>query len=644
MKHILNTLVALLIYSMVFGQDKKSKGDDYFFSYAYKDAVRAYTADMDEGIVLSEQQWGNLADSYFQLTEFGKASEIYARYFANDSLVDNFRLNKYLVALKRLDKKDSIATVLSQKDTVLAKELLENADFNNTIMSASDEIAALDFQVFNLETNSPKADFSPAFFKEKLLFTSGRPSGNTDDKEDFSGYLNIFSGDLSENGQLENVNPYTHINSSNYHKATPYYSEELQSIFYVLSNTRKGELEFDDNGKNALAIGVQKIEGDFRFLWRDLSTSFYYPFYDQVTERLYFAAKFDGGYGGTDIYYVNTNQGNVMSAPINLGPRVNSPGNEIAPYLFENSLYFSSDVFYGYGGMDIYKTNLTDTGEFSIPLNLGPQINSIADDFGFVMRNKREGMQGYFSSNREGGKGEDDIYGFVVDEKPGVKTIVLKGKVVTGKYNGALAGAKVSLKNREGELLKQVVTGDDGNYRIEVPWQEEVELKVSKEKYSVFTQNYAASAVDNLEQMEANVGLVAYEDIVEEKEGQTVLKVSKFFFDKGRATITPRIAKELEKVVEAIKLFPGIQLRIETHTDSRGGGAANFTLTQQRSDAIKKYLLKQGVSKSNILYSVGFGEQKILNNCTNGVYCLEILHKRNQRSLFVVLNDNILFN
>ncbi len=643
MKQNLNTLVALLIVSIVFGQNKRAKGDDYFFSYAYKDAINAYTTDIDNGVVLSEEQWGNLADSYFQVSEYGKAAEIYARYFANDSLVDNFRLNKYLRSLKRLDKKDSIPPILNQKDSVLAKELLENSDFNNSIMLASDDIAALDFKVFNLETNSSKADFSPAFFNEKLLFTSGRPSKtNTDD--DFNGYLNIFSGNLLENGQLENINPYSDINSSNYHKATPYFSEELQSIFYVLSNTRKGELEFDDQGKNALAIGVQKINGDFRFLWRDLSTSFYYPFYDQTTERLYFAATFDGGYGGTDIYYVNTNQGNIMSAPINLGPRVNSPGNEIAPYLFENSLYFSSDVFYGYGGMDIYKANMTGTGEFSIPLNLGPQINSDKDDFGFVMRNKGEGMQGYFSSNREGGKGEDDIYGFVVDEKPGIKTIVLKGKVVSGKYNGALAGANVSLKNKEGELLKQVTTGEDGNYRIEVPWQKEVELRVSKEKYSVFTQNYAASAIENLEQMEANVGLVAYEDIVEEKEGQKVLKVGKFFFDKGRTTITQRIAKELEKVVEAIKLFPEIQLRIETHTDSRGGGAANFTLTQKRSDAIKKHLLKQGVAPSNILYSVGYGEQKILNNCTNGVYCLEILHKKNQRSLFVVLNDNILFN
>jgi len=632
MRYTFNTILAFLVLGVVCAQNKKSKGDDYFFAYAYKDAIVAYQDDIEKGFELSDEQQLNLADAYFQTADFEQALGIYSHYFSQDTIVDNFRLNRYLVSLKRLDKKERLNAIVTQKGTMLGNELLENADFNTSIMHADTEIPSLDFEVFNLESNSPKADFSPSFFEERLLFTSGR-SLEGDDRKDAGGYLEIFSATLLGNGQVSDVARYQAINPSEYHKATPYFSKQLNSIFYVLSNTLEGELEFDENGKNALAIGVQKLEGNFRFLWRDLSTSFYYPFYDERTERLYFAARLEDSFGGTDIYYVNTNKGNIMSAPINLGPRVNSPGNEIAPYIFENSLYFSSDIFYGYGGMDIYKTNI-----------LGADINSDADDFGFVIRNKDEGLLGYFSSNRQGGKGEDDVYGFIVDEKPGIKTIVLKGQVVTGRYNETLANATVTLKNKDGSVLKEVVSGQDGNYRIEVPWQEEVILEVSKEKYSIFSQSYAASAVESLEQMDANVSLVSYDDIVEEKEGQIVLKINKFFFAKGSTTINKEIAKELDKVVQAIKLFPKIQLRIETYTDSRGGGATNFTLTQKRSDGIKKYLLKQGVSNSNILFSVGYGEQKILNNCANGVYCLEVLHKRNQRSLFVVLNDNVMFN
>ena len=591
----------------------------------------------------TQQQELNLADAYFQTKDFEQASAIYAQYFSQDSIIDNFRLNRYLTALRKLGKVQRSNTISIEKNGALGSELLENADFNNSIMhEAKDNIPSLDFEVFNLVGNSPKADFSPSFYGDRLLFTSGRTLEGSGAKNT-GGYLKIFSGALAANGQLGEVSKYTELNPSGYHEATPYFSKTLNSVFYVLSNTKDGELEFDANGKNALAIAVQRLDGSFRFLWRDLSTSFYYPFYDEVTERLYFAAQLEDSYGGTDIYYVNTNKGNIMSAPINLGPRVNSPGNEIAPYLFEKSLYFSSDVYYGYGGMDIYKSNMGSEGDFSIPLNLGPQVNSVADDFGFVLRNQGEGLLGYFSSNREGGKGDDDIYGFVVDEKPGIKTIVLKGQVVTGKYNSSLSGAIVQLKDKNGTVLKEVLSDKGGNYRIEVPWQEEVELKVSKEKHSVFTQSYSAAALESLEQTDANVSLVSYQDIVEKKEGQTVLKINKFFFPRGSTSLNQEIEKELDKIVQAIRLFPKIQLRIETYTDSRGGSASNFALTQKRSNAIKKYLINQGVPNSNILYTVGYGEQKILNNCTNGVYCLEVLHRRNQRSLFVVLNDNLLF-
>jgi len=202
-----------------------------------------------------------------------------------------------------------------------------------------------------------------------------------------------------------------------YHKATPYYSEALNSVLYVLSNTENGDLKFDDNGKNTLAMGMQNIDGPFNMILSDLSTSFYYPFYDENTGRLYFAANFDDGYGGTDIYYIYTNNGQVMSAPVNLGPRINSPGNEIAPYMFDNSLYFASDVFYGLGGMDIYRSTIEDQDSYGIPVNLGAKVNSPKDDFGFIIRDDGEGFLGYFTSNRDGGKGKDDIYGFKVSEK-----------------------------------------------------------------------------------------------------------------------------------------------------------------------------------------------------------------------------------
>ena len=131
--------------------------------------------------------------------------------------------------------------------------------------------------------------------------------------------------------------------------------------------------------------------------------------------------------------------------------------------------------------------------------------------------------------------------------------------------------------------------------------------------------------------------------MVEEKEKQTVIKLNKFYFDSGRTSLKPEIETELDKVVEVMKSFPQLQLRIESHTDSRGGSATNFRLSQKRADAMKAYLMKKGVSASSILYAIGYGEDKITNVCKNGVYCLEMLHKQNQRTLIVILNYNLLF-
>lgn len=638
----------LISCSICFAQKKQSKGDQLFFQYAYAQAITAYEADLAKGY-LDVIQYLNLADSYYQTGDYEKASNTYLSVINEDTKLDSImskhRFNKMLQSLAKIENTTKLDSLLKNNRDIFSRELLENSKFNAELLNSVSS-GGLDYRIFNLNSNSLQGDFSPAFYKDKLLFTSGRPKTK---KQTYSPsgqvYLDIFQGKPDESGQLSKALKFSELKDSNFHKATPHYSSELNSLIYVLSNTKDGELLFDDNGKNSLAIGMKPQNGELRFLLRDLSTSFYYPFYDGNSGKLYFSAKFDDGYGGTDIYFVYTNNGQIMSAPINLGPRINSPGNEIAPYIFENSLYFSSDIFYGLGGMDVYKSNFESEDSYSIPVNLGKEINSKKDDFGFIIKNNGEGLLGYFSSNRSGGKGGDDIYGFMVDQKPGLKTLTLRGKVIEPYGNEKeIANASVRLLKNDGSVISEVTSDEDGVYRFEIPWREDVVLQASKERYSLYTEKMIVVTGDEQEtSFNVDIGLSLYDDLVEEKEGQTVIKLRKFFFQKNKSTITPEIAIELDKVVNAVKSFPTIQLRIETHTDSRGGSSTNFRLTQARSDAIKKYLLSNGVSGTNVLYSIGYGEDKILNNCGNGVFCLEMLHKQNQRSLIVVLNDNILF-
>jgi outer membrane protein OmpA-like peptidoglycan-associated protein len=646
MKYKFLILIAFLfVNGLTFAQDERSKADIFFFEYKYPQAILEYKKEKNEK-PLSKQQLLNLADSYLQVGKYKNASETYLEIYREDTEISTYHFNNMLQAMAKTSGQDRVKAFLATKTDILSNELLENSEFNYELQS-SENTNNLNYQIFNINSNGPASDFSPSFYKEdKLLFTSSRKLKPVKKKESIeSEYLKIFEANVVSNGQIMNPIPFMDLPESEFHQATPYYSDAMNAVFYVSSNASNGVLTFDSNGKNSLAVMMSSGDESSQYLLRDPSTSFYYPFYDANTSRLYFSANFPNGYGGTDIYYVNTNEGKIMSAPINLGPRINTPGNEVSPFIFENSLYFASDIFYGLGGMDIYKSEIQGDEFFSIPVNLGIGLNSEEDDFGLIIKdNETGGLIGYFASNRPGGKGMDDIYGFTVDDKPGLKTLVLRGHVNNKTSKEGISKAAVRIYDTDLNLIKEIYTKEDGSYRLEIPWRESLMLESSKERYSSTIQSFDETAIQALEDNNiVDLELLFLDDLVEEKEDQTVIKMKKFYFQKGRYAITPEVAAELDKVVIAVKSFPQLQLRIESHTDSRGGGATNFRLSQNRADAMKDYLEQNGVSSSNILYSIGYGEDKIINSCKNGVFCLEQLHNQNERQLIVVLNYDLIF-
>ncbi len=634
-----NIFLTFLIIAgnLCFGQENRSKADNYFFGYEYKKAIEAYTKERAKK-PLTDAQLLNLADAYFKTGAYENASKIYMDSNKKDTIMSVHRFNKMLQSLSKTSDKERVVTFLKTKSASLSSELLENATFNYELMEGGE--GNLDFTLFNVSINSPQADTSPAFYKDQLLFSSSRQQEN---KNTYiptgESYLDIYVASIDENGIANNTAVFSKIPFSKFHKSTPFYSEKLNNIFYILSNTNEGEMAFDDNWKNALSIGVLNSSGQFRFLLKDLSTSFYYPFFDAESDRLYFAANFDDSYGGTDIYYVTMNNGQVMSAPTNLGPRINSPGNEISPFLFNGDLYFSSDVFYGLGGMDVYKSNIMRDGGHSIPVNLGQGINTPKDDFGFIIKESGEDRYlGYLASNREGGKGGDDIYGFKINGIPGLKTFALRGQALNSSSNDGISQVQITVLNTTGEIIKELYSKENGAFSLEIPWQDGITIEASKEKHSMFSMSLSPEQMKDLQGVPFNIGFEVLDDLVEEKEGQKVIRLNKFYFDKGKSVVNTAIALELDKVVETVRKFPEIRLAIATHTDSRGSSSSNLKLSQSRSNAIQSYLLKNGVSQTAIVEALGYGEEKLTNKCISGAYCLEFLHKQNERTLIKVFN------
>ena len=615
-----------------------SRADRLYFEYSYQEAVRAYEEAMKESLLNAKQQL-NLADAYFRTGQYGKASDTFMEVYKKDSLMTNAQFNTMLQALSKTSGPERAKAFLSTRSDQLSPALMENTAFNYEIL---EDVAAseLDYEVYKPVFNSSQSDFAPAFFgPDQLLFSSSRPLSK---KETYTptgeSYLNIYATTLQGSGQAGRAAPVPWIPGIEYHQATPYYSDQLQAIFYVQSNMEEEYLAFDPEGKNSLAICRAGRDGSFEYLFRDLSTSFYYPFYDDRSGKLYFAADFDKGYGGTDLYYVYTNRGQIMSEPVNLGPQVNTPGNEIAPFIFDGSLYFSSDVFYGQGGMDIYKSEVLEGDFYSIPVNLGPGINSSRDDFGFIIREDSEGgYLGYFASNRPGGLGSDDIYGFRVTEKPGLNTLVVRGNVQDPGGNG-IEKAFVRLYDPDDKLIRETYSGQDGVFRMEIPWRENVRVVAGRERFGTVDLGGTALNPEMVSGQPLKIELTPVEAVVLQQADRTLLRMERFHFDNGSTRITPQIAGVLDQAAKSLMKFPDLRIQIEAHTDSRGSANRNLELSQKRAEAIRDYLVSVGVAPETFKEVTGYGEQQIINNCTDGVYCLDMLHKQNERYPFVVVN------
>jgi len=247
-------LFFLMTIMISHAQEKMSKADKYFYSYAYKEAIAEYQKNMSDGKLITNHQFLNLADSYFKMGDYKNASRIYLDINKKDTIMNTHRFNKMLQSLSKTSEKERVKAFLNTARTTLSNELMENAEFNFELLDTRGENAQK-FDIFNINGNSPQADFAPCFYKGKLLFSSSRPikSKNIYGPSGES-YLDIYLARIGNNGDVLNPNIFTRMPDSKFHKSTPHYAPELDKIFYILSNAENNRLSYDENGKNSLAM------------------------------------------------------------------------------------------------------------------------------------------------------------------------------------------------------------------------------------------------------------------------------------------------------------------------------------------------------------------------------------------------------
>tara|TARA_B100000900_G_C20585042_1_gene719181 strand:- start:425 stop:2299 length:1875 start_codon:yes stop_codon:yes gene_type:complete len=496
------------------------------------------------------------------------------------------------------------------------------------------------FRIKNLEEiNSPAAEYGPVFENGKLYFTSNRDGGKIY-KSTGTPFTDIYS--VVTKGAKINLRTLTSldpiINNPMINEGSLALGANGSYLLFAKGNSGKasGTLEVNifaaryRNGKWGMprALNIN-----------DPNAYDGTPALNKEANTLYFASNRAGGFGGADLYIAQLDRRGRWVDVQNLGPEINTPGNEMFPFISESGvLYFSSDGQPGFGNLDIFKA--TRIGGSMIIENLGSPINSSADDFGFYEYNL---TRGFFSSNRSGGKGDDDIYTFVNDD-PDLKIInyFLTGKTITKDDGGAaitVSNTKVSLISEDGQILDEYFTREDGVYKFRVYAQENYNIRVEKPTYfsarKVFSTVGKSIRRDTLTQFQTDIVFeldVELDQIVIEK----TIVINNIYYDLDKAEIRADAAFILDSLVLMLEDNPEIYIELGSHTDDRNTDAYNLDLSQRRAKSAVDYLIGRGIQSQRVL-AKGYGETKLMIENAQ----TEAEHQINRRTEFKVLKYDL---
>ena len=492
------------------------------------------------------------------------------------------------------------------------------------------------YRVKNLKAiNTKFAEYSPSFSNEKLYFVSNRQS-----EKIYSGTGTPFTDlyEIKSRGANVDINSLKkledNINQEKVNEGSITFSEDGTYMIFAKGNDGKS------SGRNNVDLYWSRFRrGGWtnpRLLNVNTSRSWdSTPFLSKDGKTLYFASNRSKGYGGTDIYKANVNRRGRWINIQNMGPEINTSGNELFPSVTEDGrLYFSSDSHEGFGGLDIFVASRRG-GKITIT-NPGKPLNSRGDDFGV---NPYNPTRGFFTSNREGGAGDDDIYTFVNDD-PNLKIVnyTLKGTTLTPKTDtkelNLLGNSTVKLLDQEGQVIEETFTDSDGKFKFIVYSDEEYILIGEKENYFSTRGEFSTIGKElDKSKLKEFITNVEYEKnlILDRIIVNKSIVLDNIYYDLDKSDIREDAAVELDKLIVILRDNPNISIELSSHTDDRASVDYNQNLSQRRAESAVSYILSKGIDDNRIT-ARGYGESQliILNAET------EDEHQINRRTEFKV--------
>ena len=465
---------------------KEKKADKYFESYAYSKAVEIYE-DLYSSDSRNVKYIQRLAYSYDKMLNYRKALIFYSLLV---QLEEHQPSDLYEYAqLLRIDGRPELAKVWLEKYMVQspgdqrAKGLLDNISKNNGVKSGVENVS-----IKNLVGNTRFTDMCANYFKDQLVYSSAKDSfsmvRNTYDWNN-QPFLDLYiTNPGSGPGAKDSKSVFSSVNTR-FHEGSVSFTSDYNTMYFTRNNFLNGRIMTTPDGTNNLKIFTADFNGKE---WKDIRSfpfnsdkySVGHPALSADNKTIYFVSDMPGGYGQTDIYKSEWN-GSTWGNPVNLGGTINTSGKEMFTYIDkEGILYFSSDGHPGNGGLDVFAAKQDKSGNYQV-VNVVFPINSPYDDFGLVINN--DSLTGYFTSNRTGGKGDDDIYSFIINK------IDLRVLVYDDRTKTLLPGSKVSLMADKTKLIDSKIADENGAVEFSVKPKTNYQLVAENTTYTPETKD-----------------------------------------------------------------------------------------------------------------------------------------------------------
>ena len=502
------------------------------------------------------------------------------------------------------------------------------------------------YNIKNLEVNTEYSDFGVSYYGGDAIYASSKKDNNKSRKNWTNGqpYLELYRGAIDGTGEIIDSDAFSDNLSTKYHESNAIFTKDLKTVYFTRNNYFENHYGKDSIGWNNLKMYRADVAdgGEWSNImpmpFNDDNYSVGHPALSNDERTLYFTSDMPGSMGETDIFKVSVNSDGSYGAPMNMGSQINTFGKEMFPYVSKKgNLYFSSDSRGGLGGLDVYVVPLNNaTVE---PLNLGTPINSNLDDFSFIIDNDKN--TGYFSSNRSGGHGDDDIYYFTELNAPEVKCAQVIAGTVRDKSNGALLPGALVVLYKGGEKLESVVVGADARFSFpKMDCSTSYRVTGDKDMYEGAEETVTTTTESDLElgldlNLNPDAKGIAANTAVDRCQ-YALDNINTIYFDLDKYYIRPDAAIELEKIVRTMKRCPEIKVVAGSHTDMRASHAYNDTLSQNRAQSTVDYIVSRGIDAARITPQ-GYGETQLVNHCADGVKCSEAEHQVNRRTEFVIV-------